>query len=331
MRLPDVTVFGPNPLLSITVEPRAGGGDDVHVHAAGQGVWVARTAATLGAHPDLCGFVGGETGHILTPLLKQLGGTTSLVSTTGSSGSYVIDRREDTRRLIAQATASRPSRHELDDLVSRACASASGTGILAVCNPYPGEALPVDVYRELVVDARALGAIVIADLSTPRLDAALAGKPDLVKLNDWELAEFVCGPVTEQADMDRAIRALLDGGASTVLLTRAEQPAIVARGDEVWEIVPPPLACGWREGCGDTMFGAIAAGIARGLPFEEWLRLGAAAGAAAFLRRGLGSVRRDDVEAMVPSVEVRHPDANGGLTRSPRRIASGPRRASQSR
>jgi len=45
-----VTVFGPHPMLSITIEQlTADGGDDIHVHAAGQGVWVARMAAELGA------------------------------------------------------------------------------------------------------------------------------------------------------------------------------------------------------------------------------------------------------------------------------------------
>ena len=36
---PKVAVFGPNPMLSITIEAlTAEGGDDIHVHAAGQGV-----------------------------------------------------------------------------------------------------------------------------------------------------------------------------------------------------------------------------------------------------------------------------------------------------
>jgi 1-phosphofructokinase len=333
---PDVTVFGPNPLLSITIEERAGVSDDVHVHAAGQGVWVARTAGELGATPELCGFAGGETGDVLVPLLERLPGTTSLVRTAGSTGSYVIDRRNGDRRLVAQSTAPMPSRHEVDDLVSRTCGSAAGTRVLALCNPYPGDAMPVEAYGELAADARALGAVVIADLSTPRLDEALTGEPHLVKLNDWELAEFVAGPVAEPGELRRAIGALFDGGAGAVLVTRGERPALAVRGDEVWEIVPPRFARGWREGCGDAMFGAIAAGIAQGLGFEEWLALGAAAGAAAFLRRGLGSAHAEDVAALTPAIEVRRVDdrtrqaANGALTRLPRRIAAGPSRATQS-
>jgi 1-phosphofructokinase len=56
-----IVVFGPDPLLSVVIEERAAGGDEIHLHAAGQGVWVARMAAELGGAPVLCGFVGGET------------------------------------------------------------------------------------------------------------------------------------------------------------------------------------------------------------------------------------------------------------------------------
>ena len=72
---PRVAVFGPHPLLGITVEHRAGGQEDeIHLHPAGQGVWVARMAGELGALPVLCGFSGGETGRTLAPLLDELPG-----------------------------------------------------------------------------------------------------------------------------------------------------------------------------------------------------------------------------------------------------------------
>ena len=59
----------------------------------------------------------------------------------------------------------------------------------------PGGALPVEAYTQLVGDVHDAGTKVLVDLSTPRLDAALEGRPDIVKINDWELAEFMRGPV----------------------------------------------------------------------------------------------------------------------------------------
>jgi 1-phosphofructokinase len=301
---PRVAIFGPHPLLSVTLED-LGGADDVHLHAAGQGVWVARMAAELGARPLLCGFVGGETGMVLEALLERLPGERRLVRTAAASGSYVTDRRRGERELLASTNARPPSRHELDDLLSAACAAALDSRVLVACNPFPAEALPVEVYADLVRDVRGNGTPVIVDLSTPRLDQALEGKPDLVKLNDWELAEFVRAPVGTAAERGDAVDRLRELGAQTVLVTRGAEPAFVYRDDEVYELSPPCFERGHREGCGDSMTGALAAAWARGLDWRESMIVGAAAGAANFLRHGLGSGARPVVEDLVSQVELR--------------------------
>ena len=176
---PRVTVFGPHPLLSITIEAR-GDADDVHLHAGGQGVWVSRAAGELGARPVLCGFQGGETGQVLAGLLERLPGERRLVSTQAASGCYVSDRRDGTRRPLARSLAEPASRHEADELFSITCSAALESAALVVCNPFPGDSLPLDIYTNLVVDVRAGGVPVFVDLSTPRLDRALEGGPDLL-------------------------------------------------------------------------------------------------------------------------------------------------------
>ncbi len=303
---PKVAIFGPSPMLSVTVESlTAEGGDDIHVHAAGQGVWVARMAAELGAEALLCGFCGGESGTVLRRLLEQMPIELRLVETSEGSGSYIHDRRDGERRPVAQSAAMPPSRHEIDDLFSLACATALDADVLALCGPYPGEALPLEIYGSLVSDVRANGTPVVVDLSPPRLDSALEGEPELVKINDWELAGYISGPVDTEARMRAAVEKLLDAGAQAAIVTRAEEPALVVRGDEAWELVPPRFERGSREGCGDSMMGALAASMAAGLSWEETLRTGAAAGAANFLRHGLGSGSRAVIEDLAQRVELR--------------------------
>jgi 1-phosphofructokinase len=293
-------------MLSVTVEPMtADGGDDIHVHAAGQGVWVARMAAELGAEPALCGFIGGETGIVLRPLLEQMDVELRLVETAEASGCYLHDRRSGEREPIAQSAAMPPSRHEIDELFSSTVAAALDSDVLALCGPYPSEALPLEIYGNLVADVKANGTPVIVDLSPPRLDSALEGGPDLVKINDWELAKYVTGPVDTQERMRAAAQRLLDAGAGAAIVTRAEEPAMVLRGDEAWGLVPPRFERGSREGCGDSMMGALAACIAAGVEWDEMLRTGAAAGAANFLRHGLGSGSRSVVEDLAQRVELR--------------------------
>jgi 1-phosphofructokinase len=301
---PHVTVFGPDPLLSVTIEPD-GAGSELHVHAAGQGVWVSRMVGELETHPVLCCLAGGETGRVLGPLLAELPGEQRVVEMAGTSGSYVVDHRSGARVVVAAAPRPALHRHEVDDLVAVTCAAALGSAVLVLCNPYPIEGLPDDIYATLVADTRASGVPVIVDLSTPRLDRTLSHRPDLVKLNDWELAEWVSGPVDGRRALDGA-RRLIGAGAGAVAVTRAEGPILVVPGDgDPFELVPPAFPRGYREGCGDTMTGAIAAGWAHGLDLTASLVLGAAAGSGNFLRRGLGTGTRDVVRELAGHVEVR--------------------------
>ena len=301
---PRVAIFAPHPLLTVAIESR-GEQDDVHTHVGGQGVWVARMAAELGAWPIVCAFAGGETGELIEHLLAGLPGELRLTQTTGSSGSYVVDRRDGDRRLVAHQVAPPPSRHELDDLFSATTAAAIEADVLVVCNPYPGDALPLEVFANLVSDARGNGTRVLVDLSTPRLDSALEGGPDLVKINDWELAEYVYGPVSEPGQMRAGAERLRDAGAGTVVITRAGDPAFVLAGEREFELVPPKFDRGAREGCGDSMMGGIAAGLAQGMEMTDALVLGAAAGAANFLRHGLGTGSADVVRDLVRSVQLK--------------------------
>lgn len=301
--LPSVAIFAPHPMLTVTMELEGDDRQSIHFHAGGQGVWVADAARAMGATPVLCGFVGGESGELLRPLVERA--TTApahLVQTASASGCYVTDRRSGERKLLAMRLSDPPSRHELDELVSLTCAHALACGWLVVTNPLPGDSLPLEVYGDLVADVRAGGCRTLVDLSSPRLDSALASEPDLVKLNDWELAEFVRGPVSTPELMLAAARRLREQGARNVIVTRGEQPAMVLHEDQVWRLEPPRFEHGFREGCGDAMMGALSAAWARGESFERALVLGAAAGAANFLRRGLGHVSLEVVERLADSV-----------------------------
>jgi 1-phosphofructokinase len=313
---PRVAIFAPNPLLTVTLEVEGSERQSIHFHAGGQGVWVARMAACLHAEPVLCGLLGGETGALLRALLQSAVGDEAqlrLVETASASGCYVTDRRSGRRELLAMKLSDPPSRHELDELFSQTCAQAIACGWLVITNPMPGEALPLQTYGDLAADARAGGAKTLVDLSSPRLDSALQSEPDLVKINDWELAEFVRGPVSTPERMRAGVQRLHDAGARSVIVTRGELPALVLHEGRFTQLTPPRFEHGFREGCGDSMMGALAAAWAGGASFERAVTLGAAAGAANFLRRGLGHASREVVEQLAESV-VLEPWPQAALT-----------------
>src|SRR5689334_4888 len=113
---PGVCVFAPTPIVTVTIEARPDEGEELHLHAGGQGYWVARMVRVLGGAPVLCAPLGGETGAVLGHLIARSGIELRSVAATGSSGSYVHDRRGDERVEIWRARLSPLLRHETDDL-----------------------------------------------------------------------------------------------------------------------------------------------------------------------------------------------------------------------
>ena len=299
-----MAIFAPHPLLSVTLEREGPDREQIHFHAGGQGVWVARMATSLGVEPVLCCFLGGESGALLGELLERLTTQRRLVRTASASGSYLTDRRSGEREVLTCSLSDPPSRHELDELVSITCAEAIACGTLVITNPMPPETLPLEVYGNLVTDARASGCRTLVDLSTPRLESALRGEPDLVKLNDWELAEFARGRVSSPSELHGAARHLSRHGVRVVIVTRGERPALVLSGEQAWWLTPPRFTGGFREGCGDAMMGALAATWAQGESLERSLIVAAAAGAANFLRHGLGTASAEVVERLTGSVTL---------------------------
>lgn len=100
-------VFAPSPVVTVTIE--AVGGDDhpeVHFHAGGQGIWIARMMHQLGATVTLCAALGGETGAVLRALIEREGLELRAVPSDSWNGAYVHDRREGPREVIAEMSAA---------------------------------------------------------------------------------------------------------------------------------------------------------------------------------------------------------------------------------
>ncbi len=269
-----VCVLTPHPLVAVRILDR------VSIAAAGQGVWAGRMAALLGADVVLCGFAGGATGAVVAALLDEQGLRARLTPTSAESGRYVQDAARDDQ--VVAATWSGPATQgETCALLADLAEAVRDADVLVVTNPMPGDALSWDVYPAAVRAGHDAGARVLVDLSSPRLDAALAAHPCLVKLNDWELAESVAGPVARPAARDEALQSLLRRGAGFVVLTSGPGEVVARDRDGTsWTLHPPDVGQGVAAGCGDAMTGAMAAALAAGQTWPAVLTTGVAAGAA---------------------------------------------------
>jgi 1-phosphofructokinase len=299
-----VLIFAPAPMLTVTIEELRGE-PDVHLHVGGQGVWQARMLAALGADVVLVCSVVGEAGSVAQHLLDREGFTVVAVERDGVSPAYIHDRRGGERVPVVEAQGEPLPRHALDALYSATLAEAADAALVILSGPDGDETIEADVYRRLASDVRELGRPVLVDLAGDRLEAALEGGVDVLKVSHEELVDD--GRVDDGDDEGQllaAARALTDGGVGLVAVTRASEGSIVVDGQQAWRVTAPQLEPVDTRGAGDSYTAGLAAVLAAGGSHAEAVRLGAAAGAVNATRRGLGTGDADAIRAIAERVEL---------------------------
>ncbi|WP_245674014.1 1-phosphofructokinase family hexose kinase [Actinoplanes rectilineatus] len=299
-----VMVFAPAPQLTVTIEQHHDE-PELHVHPGGQGIWQTRMITLLGARVTLCAAAGGEVGRVLSPLLEQLTGVTlRLVMREHGSGWYVHDRRGGTREEIAERPGVPLSRHELDELYNLSLAEGLRAGIAVLSGPAHPSVIHPDVYGRLAADLRANGCRVIADLCGRHLAAVLEAGISVLKISHEELIADGTAPDGSTAALTEALIKLHDGGAETVLVSRADEGALALFDGEIHEVALPRLTPAEHRGAGDSMTAGVAAVLARGGPMHEAVRTGTAAGALNVTRHGLGTGHVDAVRVLTERVRL---------------------------
>lgn len=297
-------VLAPSPLVTVTLE-RGSEDAEIHLHAGGQGFWLARMLSVLEIEVVLCGSFGGETGVVARSLIADGGIRVRDVPATGSNGAYVHDRRDGERQLVGEMAPSTLTRHDLDDLYGAALVEGLDADVCVLGGPPAPDVMPAETYERLATDLRDNGRLVVVDLSSELLDAALAGGVHVAKVSHEELLADGRAPDDSETSLIQAIERMAEG-ARHVVVTRAEKPALALLDGELVEVAGPRLEPRDHRGAGDSLTAGVAAGLARGDDIREALCLGSAAGSINVTRRGLASGTRDEIERLATHVEVRH-------------------------
>lgn len=297
-----IAIFAPSTHLSVTLESTAGN-DELHIHPAGQGFWVARMLTVLGEEPVLCTPVGGETGVALRALLGMLP-VDGLLACSTANGSYVHDRRSGDREIVAAFPSVPLDRHVVDDLVSTTLACGLGSPVVVVCGSNLDGNVDPAVFERVCRDLGATGTAVIADLSGDELRAALAGGIGLLKLSDEEMVAGGWATSTSPEDVLDGLDRLRADGAQDVVVSCGPDGSVALLGDVRYRAVAPEMSVVEHRGAGDSMTAVFAHARRIGLDDEAMLRRAAAASALNVTRHGLASGHLGAIERLEPLVQI---------------------------
>lgn len=304
---PALAILEPAPLVMVSVRRvgRGAGADEVWLSPGGQGVWVARMAAEMGAAPRVCAPVGGRPGSVLPALVAAEGIELVGVECAAPSAVWVSTGPDGDEADVAHTPAPRLDRHEVDRLYNAALAAGLEAGLAVLTGLADPGILPRGFYARLTRDLRENGVTVVADVSPPLIDAVAGAGVSVLKASHEELVAARLAETGSRDELISAVGGLREAGARAVLVSRQAEPALAHTGRALLEIAHPRLEELNPRGAGDAMTGALAAALARGEPIEAAMRVAVAAGCLNVTRRGLGTGERRAIEAMGEVVRPR--------------------------
>jgi 6-phosphofructokinase 2 len=277
-------------------------GDDVEEYPGGGGINVARALARFGGEAQALWSDGGDLGRRLSRLLEVEHVPHVPVPIAGEIRENIIvtDRStgEQYRFGMPGPALTEADRNRWLDKVRGIPASAQ---YVVFSGSLPG-AVSSEWYGELL---RAVpeGVKIIVDTKRDALRRALDTGVYLVKPNLRELGEVLGRELTNDVDIERSAREVVDrGGAQVVVVSLGRGGAILVTKDRAERFSAPSVPARSRVGAGDSMVGGLVAALLQSRSLDEAVRFGIAAGAAAVMNQGTELGRREDAERLYPGV-----------------------------
>jgi 1-phosphofructokinase family hexose kinase len=276
--------------------------------AGGKGINVARALGRLGRPVIATGLAGGPTGqrlveelseeailHDLTPIAEESRINLAVIDPTSGEQTEVNERGPEVTDT------------EVDAFLDRLDYLARGASICVLAGSLPPGVDP-DLYARIVRGLRERGLTVMLDADGEPMRAGVRAGPSAIAPNVLEAEELVGHEFAGPGDLAAGLAQLLELGAEEAIVTRSEG-CVAAVGDAAdrtfYEVTTEPLEPVSSVGSGDAFLAGYVAARYDGASRADCLAFGVACGAESTQHFGAGSVDPDQVERILPEVEVR--------------------------
>lgn len=293
-----------NPALDYVMKADSLSSDDVNRSSAekicygGKGINVSVVLTRLSVENKALGFVAGFTGKELEKMLAAEGIKCDF-NRLKSGNTRINVKIKAHKELNINANGPEVSEKELSELLKKLNGIKENDYlVLSGCVP---KNLPTDTYERIIKRLSGKGVNFVVDATGDSLLKVLKYKPFLVKPNHHELGDLFGVKIESDEQIESYAKKLQQMGAKNVLVSRAENGALLA--DETGKIHKVSNAEGElvnSVGCGDSMLAGFVAGYIQKRDYSYALRLGCACGNAAAFSEGLAE--KAEIEKIINGI-----------------------------
>lgn len=263
--------------------------------AGGKGINVSVILNHLGVSSTALGFVAGFTGNEIVRLLHNQGVESDFI--TVEQGMSRINVKVKTRKET-EINGQGPiiTTKQIEELYAK-LSELNTKDMVVLAGSIPGS-LPDTLYGDLlaILEERKVDAVV--DATGKLLKNTLQYHPFLIKPNHHELSEIFGVTIENKDDIILYAKELQALGARNVLVSMAEDGAIlITETGEVLESKAPTGKVVNSVGAGDSMVAGFIAGYKQTGDYKKALQLGIAAGSASAFSHELAT--KDEIERLL--------------------------------
>lgn len=279
----------------------------VEYDAGGKGINVSKTICELGGESLAMGFLGGSAGKTIEAVLDEKGIRHEFIRVEAETRTNTKIFEKDGTVTELNEPGPVISDRQLRELTDRLMSHA-GEGTLFVLSGSVPAGVDKGIYAKIIHEAHERGSRVLLDADGELFRQAVQERPDLIKPNAAELAEYAGykGEAPERG-LFLAARELRRKGTKTVAVSMGKEGALFLMEDCDAFCPALPVKAHSTVGAGDAMVAALALGWSAGLRAEETIRLCMAASAGAVTTIGTKPPCAALVEELMGKVTINEP------------------------
>lgn len=270
----------------------------------GKGLNVSKPAAVAGARVVATGFVGGHAGAYIEDSLKPFGIEAAFYHMKEESRSCIniwdTVSKVQTEYLEPGFTVSE---EDFQGFLEQFGELVKGASVVTMSGSVP-KGLDETAYQRLVKIVKDAGKKVILDTSGKLLSEGIKSAPTMIKPNIDEIRMLTGSDCGQESEIMEAAQKIHAGGVEVVAVSLGAEGSVVVSPEGTFRAHVPKIDAVNTVGCGDSMIAGFALGFSEGLSIEETLQRASAISAAAALREETGFFVKEDMERILPQIQI---------------------------